>query len=217
MGAAACRRARPSAFAPAIHNALRTCVAVQIPRSFSTTFTRRDDASQELAAKLQAEIDLESEDNANPADSDGNIELFKTQNPDWTIEDTQGEQDVLLTRKYDDETITVSFSVADFNNPMPEYETDDALMDEDEFDGQSGGANTKGAVNQGRTSAGNIKIAPEDQVAPADRENLRDEEDEFDSEGDDQPAFPANVNVLIQRSGKVSRPVQSRQVRFHPC
>ena len=61
---------------------------------------------------------------------------------------------------------------------MPEDEADEALMDEDDEMGtaQSGGANTKGAVNQGRTSAGNIKVAPEDSVAPADREELRNDE-----------------------------------------
>ena len=51
-------------------------------------------------------------------------------------------------------------------------------MDEDmEFgEHQSGGANTKGAINQGNSADGNFKIAPEDNVAPADREGLRDEE-----------------------------------------
>jgi complement component 1 Q subcomponent-binding protein, mitochondrial len=74
----------------------------------------------------------------------------------------------------------VSFSVADFNtsNMLPEEEADEAFLDEEDDveTPQSGGANTKGAVNQGRTSAGNIKVAPEDSVAPADREELRNEE-----------------------------------------
>jgi complement component 1 Q subcomponent-binding protein len=61
---------------------------------------------------------------------------------------------------------------------MPEEEADDAFADEEEDieTAQSGGANTKGAVNQGRTSGGNIKVAPEDSIAPADREELRNEE-----------------------------------------
>lgn len=185
---------------PAFQTAFRS--SLQTPRCFSTSFVRRDDAAQELAAKLSQEIDLESEENASPADSDSNLEVFKSQNPDWSIDDIAGEQDVLLTRKYEDETITVSFSIADFNTPMPEYESDEALLDEDDFEGQSGGGNTKGAINQGRTSGGNIKVASEDRVAPADREELRDEEDEYD--GEDQPAFPASVNVLVQRPGKVS-------------
>lgn len=61
---------------------------------------------------------------------------------------------------------------------MPEEEPDEAFMDEEEDveTAQSGGANTKGAVNQGRTSAGNVKVAPEDSIAPADRDELRNEE-----------------------------------------
>lgn len=97
----------------------------------------------------------------------------------------------------------MSFSIADFNSPMMEgEEADEALMDDEEdiMQAQSGGANTKGAVNQGRTSGGNMKVAPEDSIAPADRDELRDSEDENDG----QAAFPASVNVLIQRSGKVS-------------
>ena len=62
---------------------------------------------------------------------------------------------------------------------LPEDEPDEAYVDEDEEVGdtaQSGGANTKGAVNQGRTSGGNVQVAPEDSIAPADREELRNEE-----------------------------------------
>ena len=60
----------------------------------------------------------------------------------------------------------------------PEDEADEAFMDEDEDveTAQSGGANTKGAINQGRTSGGNIKVAPEDSVSPADRDELYSEE-----------------------------------------
>jgi complement component 1 Q subcomponent-binding protein len=75
---------------------------------------------------------------------------------------------------------TVSFSIADFNAPAmdPEEEADEAFMDEDEDveNAQSGGANTKGAINQGRTSGGNIKVAPEDSISPADRDELHNEE-----------------------------------------
>ncbi len=40
---------------------------------------------------------------------------------------------------------------------------------------QSGGANTKGAINKGGKADGNFKVAPEDSVAPADREELSDD------------------------------------------
>ncbi|KAK0250057.1 hypothetical protein B0A54_01819 [Friedmanniomyces endolithicus] len=199
-------------FRPSIHTttvALRS-PTTQIPRCFSTTFPRLDDASQELAAKLNQEIQIESEENSTPADSNENIQLFLSQNDHWQLHDDSNNQEVLLTRKYEDEDITVSFSIVDFNTPMMEdgqqneMDDDDALMDEDDGpmeSAQSGGANTKGAINQGRTSGGNIKVAPEDSIAPADREELKSQED--DETGDEgQPAFPANVNVLIQRKAK---------------
>lgn len=69
---------------------------------------------------------------------------------------------------------------------------------DDVIEGQSGGANTKGAINQGSTQNGNIRVAPEDRVAPADREELA--EDEFDE--DPQQGFPAHVSIRINRKGK---------------
>ena len=65
-------------------------------------------------------------------------------------------------------------------------------------DTQSGGANTKGSVNQGRTSGGNFRVAPEDQVSPADREG---EEGEVEDEGN-EPSFPAHISVVVERPGK---------------
>lgn len=193
-----------TAFRPAVQTALRSRT-LQLPRYFATSAPRFDDASQELAAKLNQEMQLESEENSSPADSDSNIETFKAQNQHWDIIDEPGVQEVQLKRTYDDEQITVSFSIVDFNTPMMENEdADEALMDEEDsdlMDAQSGGANTKGAVNQGRTSGGNMKVAPEDSIAPADRDELRSDED--DQEG--QPAFPANVNVLVQRKAKVTQ------------
>lgn len=102
--------------------------------------------------------------------------------------------------------IRVTFSISDLTNEnlQENFQNDEerALYDDEHetqgMDGQSGGANTKGAVNQGRTSGGNIRIAPEDSVSPADREELNDE-----PENDGQsPAFPARVNVKVTRDGK---------------
>jgi complement component 1 Q subcomponent-binding protein, mitochondrial len=149
--------------------------------AFSTSSSRFDDASQVLAAKLNQELEVESENSKSQTDSDYNVQAFLSQNDYWTLEAKDGEQEVLMRRQYDDEEIFVSFSIADLNSPpmLSEDEADEAYADEEE-DGletaQSGGANTKGAVNQGRTSGGNIKVAPEDSVAPGDRDELRNEE-----------------------------------------
>lgn len=83
-------------------------------------------------------------------------------------------------------------------------------LDED-FEGvesQSGGAQSKGTINQGRTSGGNINVAPEDRVAPADRPELADEEG-ADEDEDSSPAFAVSVDVTITKPGKGAVEVQT--------
>ncbi|KAK3070790.1 Mitochondrial acidic protein mam33 [Teratosphaeriaceae sp. CCFEE 6253] len=202
-------------FRPSIHtptSALRSSSRlVSAPRLFSTTHFLRDDAAQELAAKLTQEIQLESEETSSPADSNINIKDFLAQNDHWTLVDEDSNQEVLLTRQYEDETITVAFSIVDFNTPMMEQGEegeemdDDAMLDEEDLaaeQAQSGGANSKGSVSQGRTSGGNVKVGHEGSVAPGGRDELRSDEDEGQQEEEAQPAFPANVNVLMQRKNK---------------
>ena len=85
----------------------------------------------------------------------------------------------------------------------PDQNMDNAMQDEFAdasdlpTDTQSGGASTKGAVNQGRTSGGNFRVAPEDSVAPSDREG-----EEGETEEGQDPSFPAHVSVTIERPGK---------------
>ena len=67
-------------------------------------------------------------------------------------------------------------------------------------DTQSGGANTKGAINQGKSQDGNFKVAPEDRVAPADRQELADDESPAD-DSNQEPSFPARVNVTVEKPG----------------
>ena len=107
--------------------------------------------------------------------------------------------------------IRVSFSIADLNavdeDPDPDpYAEDKALFDEEAEDipasAQSGGANTKGTINQGRTKGGNINVAPEDRVAPADREELMDDESPSGEDSNQEPNFPAHINVMIEKAGK---------------
>jgi len=83
-----------------------------------------------------------------------------------------------------------------------ELNEDRALSDEDDdgIGSQSGGAQSKGAINQGRTSGGNISVAPEDRVAPADRPEMADDEDVDD--GGATPAFPVTVDVTITKPGE---------------
>jgi len=171
-----------------------------VAASFSTSGLRFvDQHSQQLALKLDAEIDLEHEDSKLGTGSDDGVKQFFAENPDWSVADAEGEQDVFLTRKYEDEDVTVHFSISDFNNPMQDDMAmeDDVLGDEEDLEGQSGGANSAGSRIQGRTSDGNFKVGTEDGNAPADH-------DEHLDEVDRGPSFPVNVTVLIQRAGKGS-------------
>ena len=119
-------------------------------------------------------------------------------------------------------SIRVVFSIADLNHLDPDadrYE-DRALADEDDEDdedrgpipdasAQSGGAQSKAAVNAGRTSGDNIAVTTEDSVAPADRPELSDDgpaardEDMEDDDGEEQdPSFPARLTVTVTKPGQ---------------
>jgi complement component 1 Q subcomponent-binding protein len=165
-----------------------------------------DPALDELVAKLDSEIQVER-DISRPSSSSPSpsIQDF-LENSGFQLQDTPGVEDVLLTKKYGDETIEVKFTIADLASPDVEgssREELDEFSDED-YDGvesaQSGGANTKGAVNTGRTSGGNVRVAPEDSVSPADRETELEEDEE--PEEHTSPAFPARVTVKVTRENQ---------------
>ncbi|KAF2000398.1 regulatory protein-like protein suaprga1 [Amniculicola lignicola CBS 123094] len=178
-----------------------------VPRltsSFHMSAVRRaeSEGNDELVAKLQSEISME-EEIKDDDDLSSNIKEYLENSP-FEITDKPGHQEVVLTRTFGDEKIRVTFSTADLNNSEPTEEDSDmeqAMYDNDVDeligDGQSGGANSKGAINQGKGQDGNFRVAPEDRVAPADREELDDE-----YEGDEQSGFPARTSIRIERPGK---------------
>nr|POE98260.1 mitochondrial acidic protein mam33 [Quercus suber] len=195
----ALRNLRPSTLKPV----LQSHIFSQLPRTFTASSIRLDSIATELAAKLNQEVQYEEGDSESPATSNSIVNDWVERNETWQIEDVAGEQDVFLTRKYDDETITVSFSIADFDqmdntSGLVDEDPDETFDDEEPVESaQSGGANSKGAINAGRTSGGNIAMQSEDRVSPSDRADAYE-----DGEGEDQQAFPASVNVLIQRAAK---------------
>ncbi|USP73288.1 hypothetical protein yc1106_00562 [Curvularia clavata] len=189
--------------------ALRQTVAFQpawtasVPRltaSFSISAARREDSgvNEELVAKLQSEISME-ESMQEDEDLSANIKEYLDNSP-FEIEDQAGNQEVVLTRTYNDEKIRITFTTADLNNNQSgdEFTEDSAMYDDADLDVQSGGANTKGAINQGKTPDGNIRVAPEDRIAPADREEF---EDDYEND-DHQQGFPAHASIRIERPGK---------------
>ena len=108
-------------------------------------------------------------------------------------------------------SIRITFSIADLNNMDPDndpYDEEPALADEDEeaaaaINAQSGGANSKGATNQGRTADNNIRVAPADQeeIAPEDAEEAEDDGAPSAGAGE-EPSFPARMNVAIEKKGR---------------
>jgi len=161
---------------------------------------RREDSgtNEELVAKLQSEISME-EGMKEDEDLSHNIKEYLENSP-FEIEDKAGNQEVVLTRTFNDEKIRITFTTADLNSNLPgeDMAEDSAMYDDADMDVQSGGANTKGAINQGRTQDGNLRVAPEDRIAPADREEL---EDDYENDGEQQ-GFPAHASIRIERPGK---------------
>ncbi|KAL2045779.1 hypothetical protein N7G274_002210 [Stereocaulon virgatum] len=189
----------------------QTCKAFSIPRyaTFSTTraaLEKEGQVDQELSAKIASELEMEKE----MRDSEklpSNISDY-LDSSSFEIHDTPGQEEVVLTRTFGDESIRVSFSIADLNaiDQDPDDYTDKALYDEEDptdmpESAQSGGANSKGTSKQGHTQGGNINVAPEDSIAPADREELMDDESPADPEND-EPSFPCHINIMIEKKGK---------------
>ena len=89
-----------------------------------------------------------------------------------------------------------------YEQDADQMEDETALDDEDLYDDvtpQRGGAQSKGTVNQGRTPGGNINVAPEDSVSPADRPELAASEDAAAGEQPLGPALPTSVQITISK------------------
>lgn len=194
------KAARPALFKPVtVQAAWRTASAPRLASAFHTSIPRYE-VQDALVVKLENELNLE-DDVGEPESYSENIKDYLENSP-YEVKDVAGQEEVVLTRKYNNENIRVTFTIADINEPQITDEDieDPAMYDEEaDIDAQSGGANSKGSVNQGRTPGGNFKVGPEDKVAPADREELQDEEY---PEGEQQSSFPARAIVTITKDGQ---------------
>ncbi|ETS73776.1 hypothetical protein PFICI_14722 [Pestalotiopsis fici W106-1] len=106
--------------------------STQFTSAFSTTLYRRAPAGEvdeELSAKLDSELSYENElKDSEPTPA--SVKDFLENSP-FELIDTAGKQDVILKRKFGNETITVSFSISDLTNYEPDlYNEDDAMTDE---------------------------------------------------------------------------------------
>jgi len=165
---------------------LKPAAAITLNRTsaFSTTIARRAaDAENdaELSAKLSSEIQIEEDIKASEQEP-SSVKDFLA-NTVFEIEDTPGNELVKLTRSYNDEKITVSFSIADISNYDP-FGRDPALEDEEGFDEEG----LQGSGNQSGNRTAN----------PAEEEPLEEEEEDEDLE----PAAPVSLSILVEKPGK---------------
>ncbi|KAI0475449.1 mitochondrial glycoprotein [Xylariaceae sp. FL0804] len=170
------RTARPSSSLTSSWTApLRT---KQFTSAFSTSPLRREQASetdQELSVKLGSELDYEGsvkESTQQPT----SVKDFLDNSP-YELQDTPGHEEVVLTRKFGNETITVSFSISDLSSYEPDQynQNDPALSDDEEMDMVEG----KQRMNK-------------------DPEN----EDEEDLDQEDEPPMPCHLRVIVEKPGQ---------------
>ncbi|KAJ5768431.1 hypothetical protein N7533_001014 [Penicillium manginii] len=110
--------------------------------SFSTTSVFREPAAEgdvELIAKLDEELKHEKASGVEDAREQKASIDYVLDAGEWKVKDVEGEQEVVLTKKFGNETVKVTFTVADINNlaedPMDEL-ADETLGDEGEYQSQ---------------------------------------------------------------------------------
>lgn len=138
-----------------------------------------------MVAKLESEIQMEHE-----MKEDGGIPTSVKdylENGPFEIIDIPGQEDVVLTRTFGDEKIKITFSIADLNSLDPEADYQDRAMADENDD----------AINEGEGK--NFKVAPEDQI----------EGDEGAEGEEEQPSFPARLNIIVEKPGKGALAVES--------
>ncbi|RYP11268.1 hypothetical protein DL765_007820 [Monosporascus sp. GIB2] len=150
--------------------------STQFASAFSTTPLRRAPSSEvdeELSVKLESELQFEKEvkDNNVPA----SVKDFLENSP-FELKDTPGMEDVYLTRKFGNETITVSFSIHDIATYEPDQFDEDSALTDEELD-----------APEGRQLA--------EAEAEADEAALEDGDEGMN-------AVPCRLNVIVEKEGK---------------
>jgi len=139
--------------------------------AFSTTVFRRaaeNETDEELSSKLGSEIEFEEDVKENEPQPTS-IKDFLDNGP-FEIKDIPGKEEVVLTRSFGNEKITVTFSIADLQNFDQDnlYEDDAALSDED----------VGSPEQQGQRNA---------------------EGEEEDLEGTEEPSVPCRLNIVVEK------------------
>ncbi|CZT49396.1 related to mitochondrial acidic matrix protein [Rhynchosporium secalis] len=131
-----CRQARPSSLLQSAWKQPLRCSTASFSTSISRKATTSGESDVELAEKLSSEIQMENdlkEEGGVPTSVKDYIE-----NGPFEVIDTPGQEEVVLTRTFGDEKISITFSIADLNAMGPEADYQDPAM-ADESD-ENGGA-----------------------------------------------------------------------------
>lgn len=171
---------------------LRSQVSTLHPQqlsAFSTSNFRQAPAGEvdeELSAKLDSEIQFETEVKENEPQP-ASIKDFLENGP-FELQDTPGKEEVVLTRTYGNEKITVTFSIADLANYEPDMYNEDSALGDEDVDGQFADA----------VSGSSRAPATQDARGAA---NIADEMEELEGTGADA-AVPCRLNVVVEKPGQ---------------
>ncbi|KAK6352694.1 hypothetical protein TWF730_009506 [Orbilia blumenaviensis] len=200
--------ARPFAnlsHAPRRHLAPIFLAARAPSRLFSSTtiFSRPSGTvDEELFAKLQHEINVETELGEHEQIPENLQEFLDTSQ--FKLNDKDGMEEVELVRRFGDETVRVIFSIADLN-AIDEKLDDPSLYDQEDIPepGELESSTKRGANTEARSV----------------------EEDEPEYEEASEPAYPARLNITIEKSTSGALQVEAvaqdgmiivENVHYHP-
>ncbi|KJZ77157.1 hypothetical protein HIM_03478 [Hirsutella minnesotensis 3608] len=119
------------------------------------------------------------------------IKDFKDNSP-YEIHDTPGQEVVKLVRTYNDEKITVSFSISDITNYDP-FNEDPALEDDEMPEDAMQNANQQRGVQ----STGGARSAQTQEQMERDMESEEGEEEDMD----EAPA-PISLSIVVEKPGR---------------
>ncbi|TLD28556.1 hypothetical protein PspLS_03441 [Pyricularia sp. CBS 133598] len=135
VSSAAARRTTGSPLLKTSSFAASSLRAASRPAAFSTSPLRRapSGVDEELANKLDQELSFEAE--VKKSEPEPAIIKDFLENGPWELQDVTGQEKVVLTRSFEKEKITLSFSIADLTTDFHDqeadaYDSDPALADE---------------------------------------------------------------------------------------
>ncbi|KAJ6256572.1 hypothetical protein Dda_8436 [Drechslerella dactyloides] len=178
-------------------------------RAFSSSLLRARPSGtvdEELHAKLEQEIAVEA-DLSEHEEMPESLKEF-LEHSQFKLNDKPGMEEVELVRRFGDETIRVIFSIADLN-AVDEKLDDPSLYEQEDIPATP----EEMEASQKRTSGGEPRSA----AAP--------EEDEQEYDEASEPAYPARLNITIEKSKSGALQVEAiaqdgmiivENVHYHP-